>query len=147
MLVTGGLGDQNNFLNQTFVISLDTNKVTVLPSMQMARAQHGCATAERGYVVAGGYGEGGRVLDTVEMFTSATTPETGSWQTLGSLPQPRYYLSAVYSFGHLIIAGGQTTEREYPALPVLEYLWGERNWTQWEGYSTTRHKHVTVVMD
>ena len=105
---------------------METDQVTILPSMLWARAQHGCATAEQGYVVAGGCGEGGRVLDTVEMFTSTTTPETGSWQTLGSLPQPRYYLSVVSSFGHLIIAGGQTTEREYQALPVLEYLWGEK---------------------
>ena len=77
-------------------------------------------------------------------FTLTTSLETGSWQTLGSLPQPRYYLSDVSFFGRLIIAGGQTAEEQFP---VLEYLWEERTWVQWEGYSTTRHKHVTVVMN
>ena len=86
------------------------------------------------------------LVGTVEMFTFTTIPETGSWQTLSSLPQPRFYLSLVSSFVHLIIAGGETTEGENPALPVLEYVWEERSWKQWEGYTTTRRKHVTVVV-
>ena len=55
VLVTGGIGQKNEFLNQTFVINMVTDQITILPSMLWARAQHGCAATEQGYVVAGGY--------------------------------------------------------------------------------------------
>ena len=114
-----------------------------MPSLLSARAQHGCAATGQGYVVAGGYGADGTVLDTVELFTYTTSPETGSWLVLPTrLPRPRYHLSMVYSLGKTIVAGGQDEAGEFEDMPVL---WEEEGgWEQWEGYSTSRQQHVTM---
>ena len=157
LLVTGGIVDRKR-TDQALMITLETDHgytstVTALPSMNHARARHGCAAADLStglvYVVAGGYRAKGEVLDTVEMFTFEDKPEEGSWEFLGSLLQPRYSLTVVSSFGQLIIAGGRsdTEKEEYPALPVLKYVWEEASWVQWEEFSTTRTSHVTLVMD
>ena len=147
LLLTGGKKpSMYSALSQAVVLWLDSGEAGDMPDMTSARAKHGCAMTEIGYVVAGGFGLGGKQLDTVEVFTFLTSPGTqkGIWQPLTSLPRARGSPGLVYSHKQLLVVGGQFDISQDSAL-TLSYNWNLYRWEKWGHFNITRrYGHVTV---
>ena len=143
LLVTGGVDQDDNVTDESFVLCLKTGEITMVTSMQHARAMHACASTDQGHVVAGGHSDEA-VLDSVELLLSGSQ----SWQLLEPLPEKRYRLTAVHSYlDKLLIVGGQEENPLQREMEVLKYVAAENRWEQWEGFNTTRADLVTLTID
>ena len=146
MLTGGKRPSMYSALSQAVVLWLDSGETKDMPDMTSARAKHGCAMTEQGYVVAGGFGLGGNQLDTVELFTFLTLSGTqrGFWQPLTSLPRARGSPGVVYSHKQLLVVGGQVDISQDCPL-TLSYNWNLLRWEEWGNFNNTRRLgHVTV---
>ena len=101
---------------QDYSTSRATNKVITLhnhhwvtqyPNMVMARQRHTAVTYQHYTIVAGGYGEHGSTLDTIEVFNS----NNNQWTILSThLPQPMRNINATTCNQSFIIARYTTAD-------------------------------------
>ena len=74
----------------------------IFPSMPTPRRSAACVTTEQALVVAGGYGAGSKLLDTVEVMNT----DTKVWTKVASLPEKCSLLTAAILGDRLYLAGG-----------------------------------------
>ena len=100
-VVTGGYSGS---LTLSSVEGVSGESVSQLPHLLTARRSHGCTVTQGGMLVAGGLGQDGTVLTSVEMYVS------GVWKEVESLPSPRYNFPMVSINNSPLVLGGINAE-------------------------------------
>ena len=108
-LTTVGGYSQSTYSN--YLISLtgegsDRSWAKKFPPMPTGRRDTIALCTETSLIVAGGRGEGGKVLSTVEVMNT----ENNQWSTAADLPEPLYWASATVCGDQLYVLGGHNKD-------------------------------------
>ena len=102
-----GIGDKSPISNQLFTLQQTGRSqqwVTAYPPMPTRRYLTTALCTETALIVAGGVGEGNRLLTTVEVMQR----DNQEWSTTASLPLPLTRCSVTLLDGHIYLLGGLT---------------------------------------